>query len=85
MGSQPRRNVSLKSDKPDPILVTGAIGYVGRRLIPVLLAAGYRMLAALARVVGRPIFRQPERFTPRTSAACNLPPESQEPPLRPYR
>ena len=45
----------------------------------------YGMLAALARVVGRPIIRGPERFTPRISAACNLPPESQEPPLRPYR
>ena len=27
--------------KADPILVTGATGYVGGRLIPALLAAGY--------------------------------------------
>jgi uncharacterized protein YbjT (DUF2867 family) len=31
--------------KSDPILVTGATGYVGGRLIPALLAAGYRVLA----------------------------------------
>ena len=29
--------------KSDPILVTGATGYVGGRLIPALLAAGYRV------------------------------------------
>ena len=30
---------------PDPILVTVATGYVGGRLIPALLAAGYRVRA----------------------------------------
>jgi uncharacterized protein YbjT (DUF2867 family) len=31
--------------KSDPVLVTGATGYVGGRLIPALLAAGYRVRA----------------------------------------
>ncbi len=31
--------------KSDPILITGATGYVGGRLIPALLAAGYRVRA----------------------------------------
>ncbi len=43
--------------KPDPILVTGATGYVGGRLIPALLAAGYRVRAMgrnLAKIGCRP-------------------------------
>ena len=31
--------------KTDPILVTGATGYVGGRLIPALIADGYRVRA----------------------------------------
>jgi len=43
------------------------------------------MLAGIARAAGRPITRGPERFTPRIAvAACNLPPESHEPPLGPH-
>jgi uncharacterized protein YbjT (DUF2867 family) len=38
--------------KPDPILVTGATGYVGGRLIPALLAAGYRV-RAMGRNLGK--------------------------------
>ena len=43
----------------------------------------YGMLAAIARVIGAPITRGPERFTPRITPACNLSPEYREPPLRP--
>ena len=38
--------------KSDPILVTGATGYVGGRLIPALLAAGYRV-RAMGRNLGK--------------------------------
>jgi len=33
----------------------------------------YGMLKAIARVVGRPVIRGPERFTPRITPACRLP------------
>ena len=42
---------------PKPILVTGATGYVGGRLVPRLLEAGYRVRAlgrSLAKLRGRP-------------------------------
>jgi uncharacterized protein YbjT (DUF2867 family) len=31
------------TDEPKPVLVTGASGYIGGRLVPRLLAAGWRM------------------------------------------
>ena len=43
--------------KSDPVLVTGATGYVGGRLIPALLAAGYWVRAMgrnLAKIGCRP-------------------------------
>jgi uncharacterized protein YbjT (DUF2867 family) len=40
------------TDLQDPILVTGATGYIGARLIPRLLQAGYRV-RALARTPGK--------------------------------
>lgn len=39
----------------------------------------YGMLAAIARSIGRPITRGPERFTPRITVACQFPPASREP------
>jgi uncharacterized protein YbjT (DUF2867 family) len=38
--------------KTDPVLITGATGYVGGRLIPALLAAGYRV-RAMGRSLGK--------------------------------
>ena len=38
--------------KSDPIPVTGATGYVGGRLIPALLSAGYRV-RAMGRDLGK--------------------------------
>ena len=38
--------------KSDPVLVTGATGYVGGRLIPALLGAGYRV-RAMGRRLGK--------------------------------
>jgi nucleoside-diphosphate-sugar epimerase len=54
----------MKNDKP--ILVAGATGYVGGRLIPGLLEA-------IAKVIGKPIAYGPERFTPRLHGSCALP------------
>jgi uncharacterized protein YbjT (DUF2867 family) len=39
--------ISMRNDKP--ILVTGATGYVGGRLIPALLDAGYTVRAMKGR------------------------------------
>ena len=47
--------MSLHTDKP--VLVTGATGYVAGRLIPLLLASGYRVRAmgrSTAKMAGRP-------------------------------
>ncbi len=55
----------MNANKPPPILVTGATGYVGGRLVPRLLAAGYRVrvLARDAqRLQGRPWLNQVETF-----------------------
>jgi uncharacterized protein YbjT (DUF2867 family) len=52
--------VSLKNSKP--ILVAGATGYVGGRLIPVLLEAGYSVRAmgrSLEKLACRPWGRHP--------------------------
>jgi uncharacterized protein YbjT (DUF2867 family) len=43
-------------NRPEPVLVTGATGYVGGRLVPQLLAAGYRV-----RVVGRSLSKLKSR------------------------
>jgi uncharacterized protein YbjT (DUF2867 family) len=47
---------------PKPILVTGATGYVGGRLVPKLLEAGYRVRAlgrSVSKLKGRPWGRHP--------------------------
>ena len=49
----------MSISKPQRILVTGATGYVGGRLVPRLLEAGYHvrcMVRDPARLQGRPWF-----------------------------
>jgi uncharacterized protein YbjT (DUF2867 family) len=53
--------ISMRNDKP--ILVTGATGYVGGRLIPALLDAGYTVRAmgrSLEKLACRPWGRHPK-------------------------
>jgi uncharacterized protein YbjT (DUF2867 family) len=53
----------MTEPKADLILVTGTTGYVGGRLVPRLLAAGYRVRCLVrdpARLQGRPWFEQVE-------------------------
>jgi len=53
--------MSLHTDKP--VLVTGATGYVAGRLIPLLLASGYRVRAmgrSTAKMASRPWARDPK-------------------------
>lgn len=58
-------------DRSKPILVTGATGYVGGRLVPCLLDAGYRVRAAgrsLEKLTCRPWARHPHVETVRADA-----------------
>jgi len=62
----PSNSINTKTgnpDKSDPILVAGATGYVGGRLIPKLLEAGYRVRAtgrSLEKLAGRPWACEPQ-------------------------
>ncbi len=52
----------MEDPKAKPVLVTGATGYVGGRLVPKLLSAGYRVRAlgrSLAKLEGRPWANHP--------------------------
>lgn len=62
MPSKPINTQTGNPDKVDPILVAGATGYVGGRLIPKLLEAGYRVRAmgrSLEKLAGRSWAGQP--------------------------
>ena len=52
-------------DKPSHILLTGATGYVGGRLLPLLVADGWRV---------RCVARQPEHLSPRVPAGVEVVP-----------
>jgi hypothetical protein len=51
-GTVVRASLSMVSDRDEPplILVVGATGYIGQRLVPQLLASGYRVRALVRSV-----------------------------------
>ena len=47
----------MDANRSEPVLVTGATGYVGGRLVPLLLESGYRvraMVRSVGKLAGRP-------------------------------